>query len=102
MDEDAAVATLTLVVDLPVTKTDALDVIALACHGEVVGARTPHPRVGLTAHEWAEVEVPKFGDPPPLAIDVHSTRGERHARGAARDLAAGLARLGWTAHLAGH
>ena len=94
-------ATVTLVVNLPITKPDALDVIAFACDGEVTGVGTAHPRVRIAANEWAEVEMPKFADPPPLAIDVHSTVGQGAARAAASTLAAALTRLGWTVHVAG-
>ncbi|MCR2812692.1 MULTISPECIES: hypothetical protein [Microbacterium] len=62
----------TLVVDMPVTKLDALDVIAYVADADVEHAGTAFPRVGLAPDVWAEVQIPKFADPPPLAIDVCS------------------------------
>lgn len=87
----------TLVVDLPVTKLDALDVLAFVCDGSVEGAGTAHPRVWLSAQVWAEVEIPKFADPPPIAVDVHGPTPEAVRTAAAR-LAAALRRVGWDPH----
>lgn len=53
----------TLVVDLPITKPDALETIAFACDGTVEHARTAYPRVSLSPGAWAEVQIPKFADP---------------------------------------
>ncbi|WP_378144410.1 hypothetical protein ACFJGV_13095 [Cnuibacter sp. UC19_7] len=86
----------TLVVDLPVGKLDALDVIAFVADGEVVGAGTATPRVPLGASSWAEVEIPRFGDPPPLAVDVFSTATFADAQWAAGRLRAALEGVGWT------
>lgn len=86
----------TLVVDMPITKIDALDVIAFAADGGVDDARTSHPRVWLAPHAWAEVEIPKFADPPPFAIDVYSDASGEIAWAQARRLHAALERLGWT------
>lgn len=86
----------TLVVDLPIAKPDALDVIAFVCDGVVEHAVTAHPRVGIAPNVWAEVQIPKFGDPPPLAVDVCSDASLAVARDAAARLATGLERVGWT------
>lgn len=89
----------TLVVQVAITKVDALAVIALASGGAVTGARTSHPRAALDAGAWAEVDIPKFGEPPPLAIDVRSPLGLDHARLSALALAAALEReAGWSVH----
>jgi hypothetical protein len=86
----------TLVIDLPITKLDALDTIAFVADGEVEGAGTAHPRVWLSADTWAQVEIPKFADPPPIAIDVYSEISRDAALAHARRLAAVLEEVGWT------
>lgn len=86
----------TLVVDLPITKLDALDVIAFVSDAGVDDAGTAHPRVVLAPDAWAEVQIPKFADPPPLAVDVCSDASLAVARGAAALLAEALTRVGWT------
>ena len=86
----------TLVVDMPIAKIDARDVIAFAADGGVDGARTSQPRVWLAPHARAEVEIPKFADPPPFAIDVLSDVSGEIAWAQAHRLHAALERLGWT------
>lgn len=86
----------TLVVDMPITKLDALDVIAFAADGAVDAAGTSRPLVWLAPHAWAEVEIPKFADPPPFAIDVYSDASGEIAWAQARRLHGALERLGWT------
>lgn len=85
----------TLVVDMPVTKLDALDVIAFVADGSVQHPGTANPRVSLAPHVWAEVQIPKFADPPPLAIDVCTDVSRAHAMRHAQQLAAALERLEW-------
>jgi hypothetical protein len=88
----------TLVLRRAVTKLDALAMIALVLDRPVEGAGTVRPRITLGDTVWAEVEIPKFGEPPPLAIDVYSTRSEDQARLEALRLAAALQQhAGWTA-----
>lgn len=89
----------TLVVDMPVTKIDALDVIAFAADSAVEHAGTAFPRVGLAPNVWAEVQIPKFADPPPFAIDVCSDVSIDAAAVQARRLDTALTRLGWTVRL---
>jgi hypothetical protein len=86
----------TLVVDLPIAKPDALEVIAFVADSEVENARTAFPRVSLGPDVWAEVQIPRFADPPPLAIDVCTDVSAETARQAADRLAAALERVGWT------
>jgi hypothetical protein len=86
----------TLVVDLPITKLDALEVIAFVSDGVVENARTAYPRVPVGRNAWAEVQVPRFADPPPLAVDVCSDVSTELARVAAVRLADALERVGWT------
>ncbi|MBD7956242.1 hypothetical protein H9651_01145 [Microbacterium sp. Sa4CUA7] len=85
----------TLVVNMPVTKLDALDVIAYVADAEIEYAGTADPRVPLAPGAWAEVQIPKFADPPPLAIDVCSDVSAEHAQEHADRLAAALTRVGW-------
>ncbi|MBW9110637.1 hypothetical protein JNB61_12710 [Microbacterium ureisolvens] len=86
----------TLVIDLPITKLDALDTVAFVADGEVEGAGSVSPRVWLSTDAWAQVEIPKFADPPPLAIDVFSETSREVALSHARRLAAALEEVGWT------
>ncbi|WP_298744586.1 hypothetical protein [uncultured Microbacterium sp.] len=92
-------AVATLVVQVAITKIDALAVISLAADSPVLAAGTSRPRVELDAGAWAEVDIPKFGEPPPLAIDVRSPLGLEHARLSALTLAAALERdTGWVVY----
>lgn len=85
----------TLVVDMPITKLDALDVVAFAADSYVEHAGTAFPRVGLAPNVWAEVQIPKFADPPPLAIDVCSDVSLDRAIAHAQRLAVALEGVGW-------
>ncbi|KAA9106337.1 hypothetical protein [Microbacterium rhizomatis] len=86
----------TLVADMPVTKLDALEVIAFVSDGGVEHAGTAFPRVPVGPNAWAEVQIPRFADPPPVAIDVCSDASIEVARVAAARLTAALERVGWT------
>ena len=89
----------TLVLRRAVTKPDALAMIALVLDRPIDRVGTARPRVMLGTDVWAEVEIPKFGEPPPLAIDVYSTRSEDQARLEALRLAAVLEEMaGWVVH----
>lgn len=83
-----------LVVNLPIAKPDALAVIALVSDGEVLDVGSADPRVWVSPRSWAMVDLPRFAEPPPFAVDVCS-----HDAGAAREdarlLAAALERVGW-------
>lgn len=89
----------TLVVDLPIPKPDALEVIAFVADSAVEHAGTAFPRVPLERNAWAEVQIPMFGDPPPFAVDVCSDESILHAQRAAARLADALERVGWTVRL---
>ena len=86
----------TIVVDLPITKLDALEVIAFVSDGSVENGRTAFPRVSLAPNAWAEVQIPRFADPPPIAIDVCSDASFEVARAAADRLSDALVGVGWT------
>ncbi|NYF17637.1 hypothetical protein HDC37_002482 [Microbacterium sp. AK009] len=76
--DEAAVAT--LVAADAVDKLAALAIIARATGSTVVGGGTARPRIPLRDGVWIEIEIPKFGEPPPLAIDVHASEGQAAAR----------------------
>ncbi|MGR6740768.1 hypothetical protein ACU6RU_01870 [Microbacterium sp. F1-18] len=86
----------TLVVDLPIAKPDALETIAFVSDGVIENAGTAFPRVGLGRDVWAEVQIPKFADPPPLAVDVCSDVSWDAAATEAARLADALRRVGWS------
>lgn len=90
----------TIVVMSAVTKLDALAIVALAVDRPVERQRTMRPVVVLDGADrdgaWVEIEIPKFGEPPPLAIDVYSTISDDHARLHALTLLGQLERYtGW-------
>jgi hypothetical protein len=62
----------TLVVDEAITKLQALDAIAEALQVSVQHPGTRRPFVPVGEDAWAEIEIPKFGEAPPLSIDVYS------------------------------
>lgn len=79
-------AVATLVVGAAVSRIDALAIIALACDTIVTGAGTADAHVILPSGARADVLIPKFGDPPPFAIDVSTDAGDDAARTAALEL----------------
>ncbi len=80
----------TILLRSAVARPEALAIIALVLDTPVRHPRSLRASVGLGESAWVEVELPKAGDPPPLAIDVYSTVGDEHAR---REAAALLALL---------
>ena len=97
MSAEATLFAATLVLRRAVTKLDALAMIALVLDRPVEGAGTVRPRITLGDTVWAEVEIPKFGEPPPLAIDVYSTVSHEHAVLEALRLMAALEQYtGWS------
>ncbi|TFB57289.1 hypothetical protein E3T34_02155 [Cryobacterium sp. TMT1-62] len=81
----------TIVAQTHVTKPDALRLIAEAAGSTVRNAGTAHPFVPLVGGGRVEVEIPKFGEGPPLAIDVFNPHGAEQARASALSLQAALA-----------
>jgi hypothetical protein len=78
-------ATVSLIVDAAITRIAALDLIARAAHSVVTERGTSLAHVLLTDGAVASVDVPKFGEAPPLAIDV-TADDDAHARAAADEL----------------
>ncbi|WEO78858.1 hypothetical protein BJQ94_07445 [Cryobacterium sp. SO2] len=89
----------TIVADTHATKPEALGIIALTLDAAVQGAQTAHAFVALPHGGRVEVDIPKFGEAPPLAIDVYDPRGAAEARAAAQSLLDLLAAsTGWPLH----
>jgi len=80
----------TIVVMSAVNKLDALAIVALAVDSLVEGQLTQRPWIPLSETAWVEIEIPKFGEPPPLAIDVYSSLSDEHAKLTALTLIATL------------
>jgi len=96
-DREAVEYCATIVVRSAVTKLDALAIVSLAVDSPVRQQRTTRPYVDLVEGARVEIEIPKFGEPPPLAIDVYSTVSHDHARLQALTLMATLeAYTGWS------
>jgi len=70
----------TLIVRDAVTKLDALAIVALSVDRPVEGSGTSRPFIRLDSGATVEIEIPKFGEPPPLALDVYSTTSDDHAK----------------------
>ncbi|MFO7689319.1 MAG: hypothetical protein R6W83_01980 [Cryobacterium sp.] len=88
----------TIIVAAAVTKPDALSAISRVLGSPVRGAAA-HPYVSLPGGGRVTVEVPKFGEAPPLAIDVFDPRSAADARAAAEALLQGLGdATGWPIH----
>jgi hypothetical protein len=86
----------TIVAHAHVTKPEALSAIARAAGSVVTDAATSHPFVTLASGGRAEVEIPKFGEAPPLAIDVSDSRSIEAAIAEARILLESLVEAtGW-------
>ncbi|MBA8816363.1 hypothetical protein FHX48_001436 [Microbacterium halimionae] len=78
-ERESAVAT--LVASDAVDKLSALDAVARAVGAPIVGPATSQPRIFLADDVWVVIEIPKFGEPPPLTIDVHAVEGRGVAQG---------------------
>lgn len=99
MNDIATDLTATIIVDAAITKLDALDAIAGALGSPVRGSGTRRPFVTLPSGGRAEVDIPKFGEAPPLAIDVTDPRGAAESRVAAQGLLDLLVSTkGWPIH----
>ena len=70
----------TIILYQAISKLDALAVISLAVDSPVENAKQGRPLIPLNDGTWVEVELPKLGEPPPLAIDVYSTVSTDQAR----------------------
>ncbi|PPF87864.1 hypothetical protein C5B96_03535 [Subtercola sp. Z020] len=86
----------TIILYQAISKLDTLAVISLAVDRPVENAKLGRPMIPLAEGAWVEVELPKLGEPPPLAIDVYSTVSDDQARLEALTLVATLRRqTGW-------
>jgi hypothetical protein len=94
-----ASSTATIIVDAAITKLEALDAIAAAVGSPVRGAGSATPHVALPDGGRIVVDIPKFGEAPPLAIDITIPGGVLEARLAAQTLRESLASTtGWSVH----
>ena len=67
-----------------------------AAEGVITDAGTPRTAVTLPSGARALIEIPKFGEPPPLTIDVLSTDSADAARSEAESLCEVIAAVtGW-------
>ena len=86
----------TLVVHEAITKLEALDAMAETLRVPIQRPATSRPFVVVGQDSWAEVEIPKFGEAPPLSIDVYSANSAADAEARALALMALLAAAkGW-------
>jgi hypothetical protein len=90
----------TIVAMNAINKLDALAILALAVDSRVEDQLQQRPWIPLGPNRpvdtWAEIEIPKFGEPPPLAIDVYSTLSDQHAKLSALTVMAALdTNTGW-------
>lgn len=93
----------TLVADTATTKLDALAIIARAAGGTITDAGTPRVAIALPSGARAVIEIPKFGEPPPLTVDVFSDESLTEARAQADALRQSIAAAtGWEVRLLPH
>jgi len=71
----------TIVIHEAITKLDALAVIATAEGARMMDANSANPVVVLASGSRVGVDVPKFGEAPPMAVDVFSDVSADRARG---------------------
>ncbi|MBB5639751.1 hypothetical protein [Cryobacterium roopkundense] len=76
----------TIVAQTYQTKPEALAIIAAALALPVTGTATAHSYISLARGGRVEVEIPKFGESLPLAIDVYSRRSAAEARTSAQNV----------------
>lgn len=62
-----------------VNKLEALDAVAEALQVPITDFGTESARIVLSAGVWIHIEIPKFGEPPPVAIDVWSSQSREQA-----------------------
>ncbi|GEP25855.1 MULTISPECIES: hypothetical protein [Cryobacterium] len=78
--------TATIVAQVQRTKPDALWAIATALSREVSGTSAADAFIALPDGGRVEVEIAKFGESLPLAIDVVDARGAAEARASAQNI----------------
>lgn len=78
-------STVSLIVHSALTRPDALDAVARAARSSVSKPGTSSSYVVLAGGATASVDIPKFGEAPPLTIDV-SAVDDASARAAADSL----------------
>ena len=87
----------TIVCDVAITKRDALELVAGLCGVSIQDPDSTSPFVVTDPESRAQIEIPKFGEPPPLAIDIWSSKSVEHARHIANELCTRISgQVGWT------
>lgn len=76
----------TLVLQHALNKLEAYEMIASAVSSKIIGEGTSSPQIPLSRTAYVQVEIPKFGEPPPVAIDVWSLVSVQDARSQAVSL----------------
>ncbi len=88
--------TATIVLHAAVTKPEALEAVAAALGSTVQGLGTAFAFVPIVTGGRVEVDIPKFGEAPPLAVDVYDHRSVAFATESALRLKAALeTTTGW-------
>ena len=62
----------TIVIHEAVTKLDALQMIATVSGALIQESGSAHPFIVLASGSRVDIDVPKFGEAPPMAVDVSS------------------------------
>ncbi len=70
----------TIVIHEAITKLDALNMIATVSGTRITDSGSANPIVVLSSGSRVEIDVPKFGEAPPMAVDVWSDVSAEHAR----------------------
>lgn len=86
--------TVSLIVDAAITRLEALEAVARAAGSVITRPGTSTAHVVLAGGGIASVDVPKFGEAPPLAIDITADDAVA-VRAAADGLLRDLAPTGW-------
>jgi len=87
----------TVVWQQAMNKPEALDAVSQAMSLPITDPGTEVARIVVSKSVWIQIDIPKFGEPPPVAIDVRSSRSRAEALEWAERV---IARLGAIAEVA--
>lgn len=78
------------------TKRDALRQLRASLGYALRNADSANPVLTLSSSSWLTIEIPKFGEAPPLTLDVWSSESRDDAEAHALELSSQIAEnLGW-------
>lgn len=78
------------------TKRDAFAALHDSLGFRIRNEGSPDPVMVMSASSWLTIDIPKFGEAPPLTLDVWSSKSVDAAREAALDLASQITEnIGW-------